>query len=407
MDSDRKFNVEILKEEIGSTGTALSGPIKVGDYVMINDPLDQLGEGDKFKHSGPYRVDSITGGGACVDKLGGKMCMLVMERFSKCQPPTDEWKVGDVLPEKWLCTNIPTYNRKNGEVYSSNNYRNNRTVDEVSDGWAQISDCSCWLAPKNQYPTYSGTTQVQAGKGISMTPVMPVSVQPVGWKIGDRWRHIDGTCGKSIVRQLANGLIEVDYGENGTNEVSVERINNIIKEGTWIIQPSGPTNSQVPVTLENARVGMRVVRGKDWDYRDQDTTNGGKGIGTIKTNPDSYGWVDVQWDGGINQCYQVKEQQDLYIHSSNNTSQTEGKQSIVNNNQTNQTNKEYEKDSISSKCTGNSQHTGTSLNLCRDQEAISTGQGRTGYSLRCDGQPELTTGKHCTNTKGYGYHEEV
>lgn len=51
------------------------------------------------------------------------------------------------------------------------------------------------------------------------------------------------------------------------------------------------------VTGHNARPGLRVTRGRDWDKGTQD----GVGIGTLLGPGDQPGWYSVQWDGAFGQ----------------------------------------------------------------------------------------------------------
>lgn len=49
----------------------------------------------------------------------------------------------------------------------------------------------------------------------------------------------------------------------------------------------------VIVTIENARAGLKVRRGPDWEWDEQD----GGGVGTIiSVGQNGYLWVDVHWD---------------------------------------------------------------------------------------------------------------
>ncbi len=205
------------------------------------------------------------------------------------------------------------------------------------------------------------------------------AVVPIGWKPGDRWRHRDGDCGKSIgkfaIGGVNDGCVWVDFGSsNGINQYfRVDQVNDMVKSGKWIInpQPTGikivPVMPQdaylapqrkwkvgskfkykersveftiaqyedpesveiqwndgkdsvhynpseidryfndgtwilieeepVPVTLENAYVGMRVVVGKDWRERPYDK---GVGIGVVCKigSLDRKLWVEVDWDTG-------------------------------------------------------------------------------------------------------------
>lgn len=58
------------------------------------------------------------------------------------------------------------------------------------------------------------------------------------------------------------------------------------------------------VTHHKARVGVRVVRGKDWGWEDQ----GKSSIGTITRIDDPGGWAHVKWDSGTNNSYRIGAQ---------------------------------------------------------------------------------------------------
>ena len=60
------------------------------------------------------------------------------------------------------------------------------------------------------------------------------------------------------------------------------------------------------VTEGNAQVGMRVVRGDDWKWNDQDKN----GVGTI-AKPAKGGWVAVKWDHGSQNSYRCEGKYDL------------------------------------------------------------------------------------------------
>ena len=58
------------------------------------------------------------------------------------------------------------------------------------------------------------------------------------------------------------------------------------------------------VTEDLVYIGMRVVRGDDWQWGDQD----GNGEGTVITD-DGNGWWEVQWDfDGSSNMYRVGNQ---------------------------------------------------------------------------------------------------
>ena len=62
------------------------------------------------------------------------------------------------------------------------------------------------------------------------------------------------------------------------------------------------------ITEGNARVGMRVIRGDDWKWKDQDKN----GVGTI-TEPAKGGWVAVKWDLAGDGKYRCEGKFDLQL----------------------------------------------------------------------------------------------
>ena len=87
-----------------------------------------------------------------------------------------------------------------------------------------------------------------------------------------------------------------------------------------ISKAKGSTTSKVRVDKTNAVIGLKVVRGKDWDYSPQD---GGEGnVGVITEYPLYYpkdpgsNWTYVVWANGDDYCYRIGEEgkYDLYVH---------------------------------------------------------------------------------------------
>ncbi len=97
----------------------------------------------------------------------------------------------------------------------------------------------------------------------------------------------------------------------------------------WIEQQNNP---QIPVTKENARVGMKVVRGKDWEYGDQD---GGQGkVGVIQSERsyypinEDYLWVRVKWEHGGSEAYRIGDKGKYHLYIAPGESSTS--KSIIN-----------------------------------------------------------------------------
>jgi hypothetical protein len=85
--------------------------------------------------------------------------------------------------------------------------------------------------------------------------------------------------------------------------------------------------SNIMVTKDNAVVGLEVVRGRDWNYGDQDCVNGKQVVGVIVNTKDYFlsnkhsGWVRVQWKGGCKDSYEIGHgldnedaRYDLYVY---------------------------------------------------------------------------------------------
>lgn len=109
------------------------------------------------------------------------------------------------------------------------------------------------IGEEGKYDLYVHEEQV-----VSRTsrPVKPKYDTPIGWKPGDSWRHRDGSCGLSIsVFSKADNPNEffVDFGEYGTAWTTVEKINEFVAEGTWIINPEEKSKKQESQTIINSK----------------------------------------------------------------------------------------------------------------------------------------------------------
>jgi hypothetical protein len=68
----------------------------------------------------------------------------------------------------------------------------------------------------------------------------------------------------------------------------------------WKATQKEPSISADPRIVTSADVGAKVVRGRDWDWGDQD----GNGVGTILSKS-SEGWVIVKWNNGLQNSYRI------------------------------------------------------------------------------------------------------
>lgn len=68
------------------------------------------------------------------------------------------------------------------------------------------------------------------------------------------------------------------------------------------------------VTESLAAPGLRVVRGRDWKWENQD--GGAGGVGTIDQGESNEGWIKVKWDKGSTYYYRIggEGKYDLYVH---------------------------------------------------------------------------------------------
>lgn len=66
---------------------------------------------------------------------------------------------------------------------------------------------------------------------------------------------------------------------------------------------SGTAKAGAPVSKETCKIGLRVVRGPSWMWKNQD---GGPGhVGTVVSDVDSDSWVGVKWEYGAAFKYRV------------------------------------------------------------------------------------------------------
>jgi len=237
------------------------------------------------------------------------------------------------------------------------------------------------------------------------TPPIPVERK---WQIGSKFKHRDGNpVVYTVEGTMEAPVVSWAYPTEGKLDYKPEVIDQVIQRGDWIPYTPEPTM----VTLDNVYIGMKVVRGRDWNYWDQDGEAGNVGVVLEDTTMEN--WVKVQWGNGIKNSYRVgyNESYDLYVAPGETITNTNKQSNQVTTNQSKTQTNDKQINSTqhqdSSKCTISNRSTGTALDLRDDQERVITGSRRPGNSLRCDGQPELTAGKHSRHTKGVGYCEKV
>lgn len=155
----------------------------------------------------------------------------------------------------------------------------------------------------------------------------------------------------------------------------------------WIEQQN---NQQIPVTKGNARVGMKVVRGKDWSWGDSGQLPEGvvgeiTAIYNLSTKEDR---VTVKWDTGKN-GYSIDGKYDLYIAPGESSTS----KSIINSQtKTNQKQTSYEKSS--------NNNTGTAVNVSANSSTVCRADRRAATPVRQSGQSLLTVRGHRSNSQG-------
>lgn len=150
----------------------------------------------------------------------------------------------------------------------------------------------------------------------------------------------------------------------------------------WIARQS---TSQVPVTADNAYVGMKVVRGKYWLYDNQD---GGVGcVGEIKEIR-SNKWCDVKWPHGSKRDYPIGSENKYALYIAPEEKSTS--KSIINSQTKTKTNS-YEE---------SSNNTGTAVKLSANSSTVCRADRGTATSVRQSGQPLITIRGHRSNGQG-------
>ena len=72
---------------------------------------------------------------------------------------------------------------------------------------------------------------------------------------------------------------------------------------------------EIPVTSKNVKIGLKVKRGRDWDYRNQDENSK---FGIIIKPYDKNNWYVIEWETGYRYSYRVGKDEsrkcDLYMY---------------------------------------------------------------------------------------------
>lgn len=404
------------------------------------------------------------------------------KEIAQATQSTEGWKIGQVLPVKWLMDQYTHYEKADRQPLKWNVSWNtcDRKVEKVEDGWAKIGPATFqpWLPPKHlctPLPTESkewipkvGEWVVVkdsgcccgAGLNVKTSPTTAYQISESGVIGHYKWsyrlknapeglnaiagdgdpsksiraatpeeiRKAEGKPDKQYICTSEDGVKLYDKDEpfwvyNGNkgwvwkdkialsslHVMSTGSLTQTVKDGepmwkvfstesaakAWIEQQN---NRQIPVTKENARVGMKVVRGKDWDWGNQDGGEGSKG--TI-TDIRQSGWVTVKWSETKPDSYRIGNEgkYDLYIApGESSTNKSINSQTKTSQKQTSyeQANKQQQQDST--------EITGRAL-LYGDAEESPFQRGipRKGTPARCGEQLGAVNSRHKRNGKCLEY----
>lgn len=236
-------------------------------------------------------------------------------------------------------------------------------------------------------PVSSIDKWIQDGRWKLYTPEPTVRA----WKVGDRF-EITGS--KYVIHSEEEGEVTI-HDSRGINMGKFRPKHVDENWGTYWI-PYNP--EPVMVTLENAVVGMKVVRGRDWDLGE-----GSEGIGEIVRVLETGNRGHVKWSnqltGEIYHRWGFSDQYELYVApgetvTSNNTNNqsnqvTNKPKTQTNDKQSNSSGSTESKDSYSST---DSQITGTyskNSHIRRDIDTISTGERGESYSAKSKVKPTI------------------
>ncbi|MBN2875798.1 MAG: hypothetical protein JXM71_11945, partial [Spirochaetales bacterium] len=191
-------------------------------------------------------------------------------------------------------------------------------IEAPSGGWVRVK----WdNGHENSYRVESSFDLAAAPSGAVAGAIVTKDIAKVGLRVvrGKDWKWEDqdggpGKLGTIKTEPSSTGWVRVLWDNGHENSYRVESAFDlaVASSGGLVVMPS--SDEPMPgadVTKELAKVGLRVVRGKDWKWDDQD---GGPGkLGTIKTEPSSSGWVRVKWDTGDENSYRVESATDLRV----------------------------------------------------------------------------------------------
>jgi hypothetical protein len=122
----------------------------------------------------------------------------------------------------------------------------------------------------------------------------------LGWKVNGTRFH-DTSGGLS-----SDGYCRVNFENGGSWNVPMNEV-TILGSGS----DSGLPSVGQRVSRNNISIGLRVKRGPDWSYGDQDGGGAGKVLGwqaggtSVGESPGSDLWAKVRWDSGGSNNYEI------------------------------------------------------------------------------------------------------
>jgi hypothetical protein len=152
------------------------------------------------------------------------------------EPASRKWKVGDRYcnPEDLECGKNEQANLVGWYIrqLSKDNYK-----VETADGEDKMKRYSYTAKKIDDYVN----RRIWVPYVEKKESTVKKNTVPIGWRPGDSWRHKNNDCGLSISVHPKDDDFNsyfVDFGENGTNWLTVKEINEFVREGLWIINPS-------------------------------------------------------------------------------------------------------------------------------------------------------------------------
>lgn len=302
-----------------------------------------------------------------------------------------QYKVGD-----WVIPLNDSGYRSTGTVYKIKSLDMDGIRLYKEDG---STDGNGWYSEEDIRPATSEEIQKATGQS---SPVQDYSVQAlmnkkivVHCETEKEWEQ----CTSLIPNNRLFGdwgissedsAFQVDQYGGSHSKVSYFRENGFqVITAQQFLAANTLVQSNIPVTEDNVYVGMKIVRGKDWHWMEQDGGSGNTGTVIERSNP---GWYRVKW---LNiekmQTYRVgsEGEHDLYT-APGETNKATINQLINNQPKTKQHDKEQQ------------EHTGTAVNLSANPSTVCKSDRRAATPVRQSGQPILTIRGHRSNSKAVG-----